>query len=171
AGKHELLPQPFGVLAGEFARQRIDRSHSPDGHEERLVAREPLLAERRDLLAEVILELRRVRTADRPAPAQMRPPRVDLSFEGIHRRIGHALLHRLNPRPEWERRFRRSRIPIWWRRFSAACRPRCATGGARPRAAACPRRSRGSTYAAGQIPRVPTSFRRSPTARVDGGPD
>jgi len=37
--EHELFPEAFGMLAGEFARNCVDVAHTFDGDEERLVGR------------------------------------------------------------------------------------------------------------------------------------
>jgi hypothetical protein len=69
------------MLPRELPRQRVDGTHPLHRHQEGLVIREPLLAEHGDLLAQMILQLRRVRAGDGPARPQMRPPCVDLLLQ------------------------------------------------------------------------------------------
>ncbi len=92
----ELLPQPLGVLACKFARQRIEAAHALDRDEESLVARQTCLGERRHLLAEVVLELRDVGPMYGPPATQVLAPVRDLFLErrgvGEHRHAGHAFI-------------------------------------------------------------------------------
>jgi hypothetical protein len=69
------------VLARELARERVEVAHPLDRDEERLVRREPGLGQRRDLLAQVILELRHVDGVDRLPSPEEAPPLVDLLLE------------------------------------------------------------------------------------------
>ena len=90
--RDELLPQPLGMLAREFARHRVEVAHALDGHQERLVGVQSGVDQRPHLVAEVALELLHVGRADRGTPAQPGPPAGDLLFERFVVRRHRSLL-------------------------------------------------------------------------------
>ena len=69
------------MLARELPREGVEVAHALHRHEERLVGVEPRVGEHRDLLAQVILQLRHVDGVDRPPTAEVAPPLVDLRLE------------------------------------------------------------------------------------------
>ena len=92
AREDELLPEALRVLSGELPRQGVDGPHPLDGHQEGFVVGEPVGAERRDLLAKVIFQLRRVLARDGLALAEVGAPCLDLRLERVHRGVVRALL-------------------------------------------------------------------------------
>ena len=63
AGGHDqLLPQPLGVRACELARQRIEAAHSLDRDQESFIPCQAGLGERRQLVAQMSLELLHIGT-------------------------------------------------------------------------------------------------------------
>ena len=94
-GDDQLLPQPLGVLARELARQRIEAAHALDGDQEGFVSCQAGLRERRQLVAQMSLELLDVRTVKGLPAAHVRPPLRDLLLErlvGEGRHAGHAFI-------------------------------------------------------------------------------
>ena len=86
------------MLPRELARQGVDRSHSFDRHQEGFVIGEPEVAEGRDVLTQVIFQLLDIRTINRPTAAEVSPPGIDLSLEGVFRGVIGALHgHGLRP--------------------------------------------------------------------------
>ena len=85
----ELFPEPLRVLAGEFARHRVQAAHALDGDQERFFPRQAGLDQRRDLVAKMALELVDVRRPDRRPAEQPGAPLRDLGFEDV-RRCGHV---------------------------------------------------------------------------------
>ena len=69
------------MLARELAREGVEVAHPLDRDEERLVGREARLGESRDLLAQMVLELRHVDGVDGLPAAEVAPPLVDLLLE------------------------------------------------------------------------------------------
>ena len=69
------------MLARELAREGVEVAHALHRHQERLVRREPRVGQRRDLLAQVVLQLRHVDGVDRLPAAEVAPPLVDLLLE------------------------------------------------------------------------------------------
>src|SRR5687768_17404769 len=83
-GAHdELLPEPFRVLARELPRQRVEVAEALDRDQEGLVFAEIRSEERRDLLAQMVLQLLDVDWVDRLAVAQEAPPLSDLLLEPL----------------------------------------------------------------------------------------
>ncbi len=77
----ELLPQAVRVLARELPREGVEVAHALHRHQERFVGGEPRVDEARDLLAQVVFELRHVDGVDRLPAAEVAPPLVDLLLE------------------------------------------------------------------------------------------
>ena len=134
-GRHDqLLPEAIRVLARELPREGVELAHALHRHQERLVGGEPRVGQHRDLLAQMVLQLRDVDGVDRLPAAEVAPPLVDLLLE----------LHRVDLEPRSQApcagsgagqrpgREAPARCRAAWRRPPAtACVPR--------RAAPCPR--------------------------------
>ena len=69
------------MLAGELPGESVELAHALHRHQERLVGGESRPHEHRDLLAQVVLELRHVDGVDRLPAAEVAPPLVDLLLE------------------------------------------------------------------------------------------
>src|SRR5207249_5140843 len=80
-GHHELLPEAVRVLARELPREGVEVAHALHRHQEGFIGREPRIDETRDLLAQMILELRYVDRVDRLPTPEVAPPLVDLLLE------------------------------------------------------------------------------------------
>ena len=96
-GHDQLLPQPLGVRARELARQRVEAAHALDRDQERFISRQPGLGERRQLVAEMPLELFHVGTVNGLPAEQVGPPLRDLLLErsiGEGRHAVHAFIQR-----------------------------------------------------------------------------
>ena len=93
----QLLPQPVGMLACELARQRIEAAHALDRDQEGLFSGQAGLGQRRQLVAQMRLELLDVGTVKGLAAAQVLPPLRDLLLErliGEGRHAVHACIQR-----------------------------------------------------------------------------
>ena len=82
-GNDQLLPQPFGVRARELSRQRIEAAHALDRDQERFITCQPALGERRQLIAQMSLELLDVGSVKGLPAADVRPPLRDLFLERL----------------------------------------------------------------------------------------
>src|SRR3990172_5394170 len=80
-GHHELLPQAVRVLERELAREGVEAPQALYRHQERFIGGEPRSGQGRDLLAQVVFQLRDVDCMDRLPTAQVIPPLCDLLFE------------------------------------------------------------------------------------------
>src|SRR6185369_7963770 len=60
----QLLPQPFGVGACEFAGERIEAAHALDRYQESFIAFETSFSKRRQLVAKMSLEFLDIRTVN-----------------------------------------------------------------------------------------------------------
>ncbi len=69
------------MLAGELAGEGVEAAHALHRDQERLVGVEPRVHQDRDLLAQVILELRHVDGVDRLPAAEKAAPLGDLLLE------------------------------------------------------------------------------------------
>ena len=74
------------MLASEFARKGVDAAHALDRNQEGLVRREPCVGQRRNLLAQMVLQFRHVDGMDRLATVQIAAPQINLLLE-CRRRI------------------------------------------------------------------------------------
>ena len=91
----QLLPQPLGVRAGKLARQRIEAAHPLDRDQECFIPCQAGLDERRQLVAQVSLELLHVGAVKSRPAAYVRPPLRDLLLErsiGEGRHAVHAFI-------------------------------------------------------------------------------
>jgi hypothetical protein len=77
----ELLPEALGVLARELPREVVELSHALDRHQERLIGGEPRVDQHRDLLAQVVLQLRHVDGMDRLPTTEVVAPPGDLLLD------------------------------------------------------------------------------------------
>ena len=77
----ELLPEAVRVLARELPREGVEVAHALHRHQERLVGGEPRVDQDRDLLAQMVFQLRHVDGVDRLPAAEVAPPLVDLLLE------------------------------------------------------------------------------------------
>ena len=91
----QLLPQPLGMLACELARQRVEAAHALDRDQEGLFSGQASLGQRRQLVAQMSLELLDVGTVKGLPAAQILPPLRDLLLErliGEGRHTVHAFI-------------------------------------------------------------------------------
>ena len=79
----QLLPQPFGVRAGEFARQRIEAAHALDRDQESFIRCQAGVGERPQLVAQMALQFLHVGTVKGLPAAQVRSPLRDLLLERL----------------------------------------------------------------------------------------
>ena len=80
-GHHELLPEAVRVLARELPGKGVEVAHALHRDQERLIGGEPRVDQHRDLLAQVVLQLRDVDGMDRLPASEVVPPLVDLLLE------------------------------------------------------------------------------------------
>ena len=73
------------MLARELPREGVEVAHALHRHQERLIRGEPRLYQDRDLLAQVVLQLRYIDGVDRLPAAEVAPPVRDLLIEGCSR--------------------------------------------------------------------------------------
>ena len=69
------------MLARELPREGVEIAHALHRHQEGFIGREPRIDETRDLLAQVVLQLRDVDGVDGLPAAEVAPPLVDLLLE------------------------------------------------------------------------------------------
>jgi len=77
----ELLPEALRVLARELLRERVEIAHPLHRDQKRLIGGEPGVGQHRDVLAQMILQLRDIDRVERLPPLEIAPPLVDLFFE------------------------------------------------------------------------------------------
>ena len=77
----ELLPEAVRVLARELPREGVEVAHALHRHQERFIGGEPRIDQARDLLAQMVFQLRDVDGVDRLPAAEVAPPLVDLLLE------------------------------------------------------------------------------------------
>jgi hypothetical protein len=82
-GQHKLLPQSFGVHAGELVGQVVEVAHALHGDQERLVRPQAGLAEVGHRAPKVIFQLVDVGVAYGAAAQHVRAPRGDLRFQVV----------------------------------------------------------------------------------------
>ncbi len=87
----QLLPQPLGVRACELARQRIEAAHALDRDQEGFFSCQAGLGQRRQLVAQMSLELLDVGTVKGLPAAQILPPLRDLLLERLIGEGRHAV--------------------------------------------------------------------------------
>ena len=116
--EHELLPEAVRVLARELPREGVEVAHALHRHQERFIGREPRIDETRDLLAQMVFQLRDIDRVDRLPAAEVAPPLVDLLLEryrvtwSLHVRLPVAVA-RLTPRGWPDREWRApARCPV-----------------------------------------------------------
>jgi len=80
-GHHELLPEAVRVLARELPREGVEVAHALDRYQERLIGGEPRVGQHRDVLAQVVLQLRYVDGMDRLPTTEVAPPSGDLLLD------------------------------------------------------------------------------------------
>ena len=79
------------MRACELAGQRIEATHPLDRDQERFIPCQAGLGERRQLVAQMSLELLHVRTVNGPPAAQVLPPLRDLLLERSIDEGGHTV--------------------------------------------------------------------------------
>ncbi len=80
-GHHELLPEAIGVLARELPREGVEVTHALHRYEKCLIGGEASVDQHRDLLAQMVLQLRDVDGLDGLPAEEVAPPLVDLFLE------------------------------------------------------------------------------------------
>jgi hypothetical protein len=69
------------VLARELPREGVEVAHALHRHQEGFIGREPRIDETRDLLAQMVFQLRYVDRVDCLSATEVAPPLVDLLLE------------------------------------------------------------------------------------------
>ena len=69
------------MLARELPREGVEVAHALDRHQERFIGGEPRVGQHRDLLAQVVLQLRYVDRMDRLPTTEVAPPSGDLLLD------------------------------------------------------------------------------------------
>ena len=69
------------MLARELPREGVEVAHALHRHQERFIGGEPRVDQDRDLLAQMVFQLRDVDGVDRLPAAEVAPPLVDLFLE------------------------------------------------------------------------------------------
>ena len=77
----ELLPEAFRVLARELPGEGVEIAHALHGDQERFIGGEPRVDQDRELLPQMVFQLRDVDGVDRLPAAKVAPPLVDLLLE------------------------------------------------------------------------------------------
>ena len=123
SGQDELLPQSFGVLTGELARDLVDTAHPLDRDQERLVGGQAGVGEVVDLPAQVVFHLGDVGRRDRLAALDVLAPLADLVVE-FGRVAGHcASPGCIGVRPRHTCSRASATTSHCWRRSASASRP------------------------------------------------